>query len=32
VRFGKALTSQGYEQIRGSTGRYWRGLSISITG
>jgi len=32
VQFGKALTSQGYEQIRGSTGRYWRGLSISITG
>jgi branched-chain amino acid transport system permease protein len=31
-KFGKALTSQGYEQIRGSTGRYWRGLSISITG
>ena len=32
VQFGKALTTQGYEQIRGSTGRYWRGLSISITG
>ena len=32
VQFGKALTSQGYEQIRGSTGRYWRGLSISLTG
>ena len=31
-KFGKALTSQGYEQIRGSTGRYWRGLPISITG
>ncbi|MDC1384008.1 primase-like DNA-binding domain-containing protein [Candidatus Puniceispirillum sp.] len=32
VQFGKALTSQGYEQISGSTGRYWRGFSISITG
>ena len=32
VQFGKALTNQGYEQVRDSTGRYWQGLSISITG
>ena len=32
VQLGTALTSQSYEQIRGSTGRYWRGLSISLTG
>ena len=29
---GKALTDQGYKQMRDSTGRYWQGLSISITG
>ena len=32
VQFGKAMTNQGYEQVRGSTGRYWQGLSISIVG
>jgi hypothetical protein len=32
VQFGKALTNQGYEQVRDSTGRYWQGLSISIVG
>jgi hypothetical protein len=32
AQFGKALTNQGYEQVRDSTGRYWQGLSISITG
>ena len=32
VQFGKSLTNQGYEKICGSTRRYWRGLSISITG
>ena len=32
VQFGKSLPSQGYEQIHGSTRRYWRGMSISITG
>ncbi len=31
VQFGKALSNQGYEQVRDSTGRYWQGLSISIT-
>jgi hypothetical protein len=31
VQFGKPLTNQGYEQVRDSTGRYWQGLSISIT-
>ncbi|MGB2464836.1 MAG: primase-like DNA-binding domain-containing protein [Candidatus Puniceispirillaceae bacterium] len=30
AQFGKALTNQGYEQVRDSTGRYWRGVSISI--
>ena len=29
---GKALTDQGYKQMRDSNGRYWQGLSISITG
>ena len=32
VQFGKALTDQGYKQMRDSHGRYWQGLSISITG
>ena len=32
VQFGKALSNQGYEQLRDSTGRYWQGLSISIIG
>ena len=32
VQFGKALTNQGYEQVRESIGRYWQGLSISIAG
>ena len=32
VQFGKALTDQGYKQMRDSNGRYWQGLSISITG
>ena len=32
VQFGKALTDQGYRQMRDSNGRYWQGLSISITG
>ena len=32
VQFGKALTNQGYEQVRDSTGHYWQGLSIRITG
>ena len=32
VQFGKSLTDQGYKQIRDSNGRYWQGLSISITG
>ena len=29
---GKALTDQGYKQMRDSNGRNWQGLSISITG
>ena len=32
VQFGNALKSQGYAQVRDSTGRYWRGLSVSILG
>ena len=32
VQFGKALSNQGYEQVRDSTGRYWQGLSISMVG
>jgi putative DNA primase/helicase len=32
VQFGKALSDQGFKQMRDSNGRYWRGLSISITG
>ena len=32
VQFSKALTNQGYEQVRESIGRYWQGLSISIAG
>ena len=32
VQFGKSLTDQGYKQMRDSNGRYWQGLSISITG
>ena len=32
VQLGKALTNRGYEQVRDSTGRYWRGLSISTVG
>ena len=27
VQFGNALKSQGYEQVRDSTGRYWQGLT-----
>ena len=27
VQFGNALKSQGYAQVRDSTGRYWQGLS-----
>ena len=32
VQLGKELTNRGYEQVRASTGRYWRGLSISTVG
>ena len=32
VQFGTALKSQGYAQVRDSTGRHWQGLSISILG
>jgi len=32
VQFGNALKSQGYSQVRDSTGRYWRGNSVSILG
>ena len=28
VQFGNALKSQGFAQVRDSTGRHWRGLSI----
>ena len=27
VQFGSVLKSQGYEQVRDSTGRYWQGLT-----
>ena len=27
VQFGTVLKSQGYAQVRDSTGRYWRGLT-----
>ena len=32
VQFGKALTDKGYKRMRDINGRYWQGLSISITG
>jgi hypothetical protein len=30
VQFGTVLKSQGYEQVRGSTGRYWQGLTTFV--
>ena len=30
VQFGTALKSQGYAQVRDSTGRYWRGLTTFV--
>ena len=30
VQFGTALKSQGYEQVRDSTGRYWQGLTTFV--
>ena len=30
VQFGNALKSQGYAQVRDSTGRYWQGLTTFV--
>ena len=30
VQFGTALKSQGYAQVRDSTGRYWQGLTTLV--
>ena len=30
VQFGTVLKSQGYAQVRDSTGRYWQGLTTFV--